>query len=99
MESERSDAQLSVERERDGRAGHTKFGSPPLLAQYDPDFVFSCYEIHKTPTPPALNCDTRFWTARGYELVTMHIPGLLERGEYYTFRAKKTRNFDEMPSF
>ncbi|HEY1811187.1 MAG TPA: hypothetical protein VGG74_02465 [Kofleriaceae bacterium] len=76
------------------RAGHTKFGSPPLLAQYAPDFVFSCYEIHKTPAPPPLPCDTRFWLARGYELVTMRVPGMLERGEYYTFLAKKDRHFE-----
>ena len=38
------------------RAGHTKFGSDALLAEYDPTFVFSCYEIHRTPTQPQLSC-------------------------------------------
>jgi hypothetical protein len=75
------------------RAGHTKFGSDPLLAQYDPTFVFSCYALHPTPQPPALPCNVGFWLAKGYEQVTMHIPGLQMSGEYYTFLAKKARNF------
>ena len=75
------------------RAGHTKFASDTLLAQYDPTFVFSCYAIHPTPTPPALPCNVGFWTSRGYEQVTMRIPGMKQMGEYYTFLAKKSRNF------
>jgi arabinofuranosyltransferase len=74
------------------RAGHTKFGSDKLLSEYDPTFVFSCYEIHPTPTAPAPAC-AGFWLARGYELVTMHVPGLQQLGEYYTFLAKKSRDF------
>jgi arabinofuranosyltransferase len=75
------------------RAGHTKFARDTLLAQYDPTFVFSCYALHATPAKPALNCASGFWTARGYELVTMQIPGLRQSGPYYTFLAKKSRNF------
>jgi hypothetical protein len=75
------------------RAGHTKFGSDKLLAEYDPTFVFSCYAIHATPKAPALPCNVGFWTARGYEQVTMKIPGMTQMGEYYTFLAKKSRNF------
>jgi len=74
------------------RAGHTKFGSDPLLATYDPTFVFSCYEIHKTEKMPSLPC-AGYWLARGYEQVTMHIPGMRQSGEYYTFLAKKSRAF------
>lgn len=74
------------------RAGHTKFGSDPVLAAYDPTFVFSCYQIHATPEPPALPC-AAFWLARGFEPVTLHIPGMRERGEYYTFLAKQSRHF------
>ncbi|HEY0993237.1 MAG TPA: hypothetical protein VGD80_39565 [Kofleriaceae bacterium] len=74
------------------RAGHTKFGSDRVLAAYDPTFVFSCYQIHSRPEQPALPC-AAFWLARGFEPVTMHIPGLRERGEYYTFLAKKSRDF------
>ncbi len=74
------------------RAGHTKFGSDRLLATYDPTFVFSCYRLHRTAAQPQLPC-AGFWTARGYEHVTMHIPGLREQGEYYTFLAKKARAF------
>jgi len=74
------------------RAGHTKFGSDRVLAAYDPTFVFSCYQIHSRPEQPALPC-AAFWLARGFEPVTMHIPGLRERGEYYTFLARKSRDF------
>jgi hypothetical protein len=74
------------------RAGHTKWGSDVLLAKYDPTFVFSCYRLHRTAAQPQLPC-AGFWLARGFEEVTMHIPGLREQGEYYTFLAKKDRNF------
>lgn len=76
------------------RAGHTKFASDRLLAQYDPTFVFSCYAIHATPNRPPLNCNPGFWLSRGYELVTMKIPGMKQNGEYYTFLAKTSRAFD-----
>jgi hypothetical protein len=72
------------------RAGHTKFGSDKLLAEYDPTFVFSCYTIHATQSAPPPAC-AGFWLARGYELVTLDIPGLKQQGEYYTFLAKKAR--------
>jgi len=75
------------------RAGHTKRGSDRLLAEHNPDFVFACYDIHRDPDHYRLNCDSRFWIDRGFELVTMHIPGMVERGEYYTFLAKKERAF------
>lgn len=74
------------------RAGHTKFGSDPVLAAHDPTFVFSCYQIHRRPEQPALPC-AGFWRARGFEQVTMHVPQLREQGTYYTFLASKTRNF------
>src|SRR5690606_29838028 len=76
------------------RAGHTKFARDTLLAQYDPTFVFSCYAIHSAPVKPPLNCHPSFWLAKGYELVTMHIPGMKQSGEYYTFLAKKSRKFE-----
>ena len=75
------------------RAGHTKFGSDRVLAAYDPTFVFSCYQIHRRPEQPTLPC-AGFWLARGFEPVTMHIPGMREQGEYYTFLAKKSRAFE-----
>jgi hypothetical protein len=74
------------------RAGHTKWGSDALLAQYDPTFVFSCYRLHRSAAQPQLPC-AGFWLNRGFEHVTMHIPGLREQGEYYTFLAKKARDF------
>ncbi len=76
------------------RAGHNKWGPDLLLADYDPDLVFSCYSLHRDPKRPRWNCNPGFWTRRGYEKVTLHIPGLRERGEYYTFLAKQERHFD-----
>ncbi|MDB4953165.1 MAG: hypothetical protein JWO36_734 [Myxococcales bacterium] len=75
------------------RAGHTKFGSDSLLAQYDPAFVFSCYQIHRAADPPPQLPCAGYWLAHGYEQVTMHVPGMKQDGEYYTFLAKKTRGF------
>jgi arabinofuranosyltransferase len=75
------------------RPGHTKWGSDTILASYDPDFVFSCYQLHRGPLSPALPCNTGFWMARGFEPVTMFIPDLAERGQFYTFLAKKARHF------
>jgi hypothetical protein len=74
------------------RAGHTKFGSDRVLAAYDPTFVFSCYDIHPRPDAPPLSC-AGYWLARGYEQITMHIPGMREQGEYYTFLARRSRGF------
>ncbi len=74
------------------RAGHTKFGSDVLLAAYDPTFVFSCYAIHGKPKTSPLPCGG-FWRSRGYEEVTLHVPGMREQGEYYTFLAKQSRHF------
>ncbi len=75
------------------RAGHTKWGGDALLVSYDPTFIFSCYQIHRAPLPPPLPCDVEAWRRRGYEPVTVHVAGLRERGEYYTFLAKASRNF------
>jgi len=75
------------------RAGHTKFARDTLVGDYDPTFVFSCYAIHPTPMRPPLNCNPSYWLGRGYELVTMRIPGMKQSGEYYTFLAKKARDF------
>jgi hypothetical protein len=74
------------------RPGHTKWGSDRLLADYDPTFVFSCYDLRRDEQQPQLPC-AAFWRGRGYELVTMNVPGLEERGTYYTFLAKKARDF------
>jgi arabinofuranosyltransferase len=75
------------------RAGHTKWGGDALLASYDPTFVLSCYAITRNPLPPAMPCNAGYWLAKGYELVTIYIPGMQERGEFYTFFAKKARDF------
>ena len=75
------------------RAGHNKWAPDSLLAKYEPEFVFSCYSIHKEAKKPRLNCRPGFWLARGYRLATLHIPGLRQQGEYYTFLVRKDRDF------
>ena len=75
------------------RAGHTKFASNELLLQYDPTFVFSCYSIDATPQPVHWNCSPAYWTGRGYEIVTVHVPAMRQSGTYYSFLAKKARDF------
>ena len=74
------------------RPGHTKWGNPQLLADYDPTFVMHCYAIHAQLPGPTSPCgEAGFWLARGYEPVTLHVPELEEMGTYYTFLAKKAR--------
>lgn len=68
------------------RAGHNKWGPDKLLYDtYKPSFVFHCYSLHTTENNARFNCSGSFWSRRGYKKVTMLVPGLLERGEYYSF--------------
>lgn len=54
-----------------------------------PDFWFSCYSLHHDPQRPGPMCAPS--PARDYQQVTLHIPGLKERGEYYTFWIHRDR--------
>jgi arabinofuranosyltransferase len=86
------------------RPGHNKWGPDSLLAEHDPTFVFHCYAIHSTPLTRPLGCGG-FWRARGFEQVTMQIPGLDGRREgrddqpggaaadRYTFLVRQDRGF------
>ena len=86
------------------RPGHNKRGPDSLLVQYDPDFVFHCYAIHSAPVLGPLGCGG-FWVQRGFEQVTLRIPGLDGNRELrddkvggpvadrYTFLVKKDRHF------
>ncbi len=82
------------------RPGHNKWGPDPLLADYDPDFVFSCYAFHPTDRRPALGrCET-FWKARGFVPATIRVPGLdgaregRGSGDRYTFLVRGDRHFE-----
>jgi arabinofuranosyltransferase len=76
------------------RPGHSKWGPASLLLPYQPSFVFSCYALTREPDPPhpPWRCpDAPVWMARGYEKVTIYVPGLKESGEYYTFLKRRDR--------
>jgi len=76
------------------RPGHNKWGRDRLLLDHQPTFIFSCYSIHPDPKRPRWNCSPAPWLRRGFEAVTLHIPGLVQQGEYYTFLARKDRHFE-----
>jgi len=76
------------------RPGHNKWGSDKILQGYQPTFVFSCYSIVNDPKRPRWNCPPAPWIARGFEPITLRIPGLVQQGEYYSFLARKDRHFD-----
>jgi hypothetical protein len=77
------------------RAGHNKWAPDGFLLRHQPPptFVFSCYSIHADPGAPHFNCNPAFWKRHGYETVTLHIPGLRQQGEYYSFMARADRAF------
>ncbi|MBI4509205.1 MAG: hypothetical protein HY698_06190 [Deltaproteobacteria bacterium] len=73
------------------RPGHQKWAPAPLLLKYNPSFIFHCYDLHRAPERYHLCGEAGYFQANGYEPVTMHVPGLKERGEYYTFLKRKDR--------
>ena len=78
------------------RPGHNKWGPDQLLLDHRPTFVFSCYSISPDPKRPHWNCSPGPWVSkkRGYEVITLRIPGLVQQGEYYSFLVRKDRHFD-----
>jgi hypothetical protein len=82
------------------RPGHNKWGPDPLLAEHDPDFVFSCYAFHPTDRPPSLGRCARFWQERGFVVATVRVPGLdgaregRGTGDRYSFLVRADRDFD-----
>jgi arabinofuranosyltransferase len=75
------------------RAGHNKWAPDRLLLEHEPTFNFSCYSIHANPRKPRWNCQPASWRRHGFEPVTLHVPGLLEQGEYYSFLVRTDRAF------
>ncbi|MBK9030417.1 MAG: hypothetical protein IPL61_03600 [Myxococcales bacterium] len=73
------------------RAGHNKWGPDPLMAEHHPTIILSCYDLRRVPEPAPLGHCAGFWQARGFERVVLHVPGLVERGEYLTFLARADR--------
>lgn len=73
------------------RAGHNKWGPDALMLAHHPTIVLSCYDLRTVPGVAPLNHCAGFWQANGFEKVVLHVPGLVERGEYLTFLARRDR--------
>jgi hypothetical protein len=73
------------------RPGHQKWGRADRVLRTNPTFLFHCYDLHRDPNRYTLCGEAAYFQSRGYEPVTLHIPGLLERGEYFTFLKRKDR--------
>lgn len=73
------------------RAGHNKWGPDALMAEHQPTMILSCYDLRRTSAPAPLAHCAGFWQARGFERVVLHVPGLVERGEYLTFLVRRDR--------
>lgn len=73
------------------RPGHQKWARPERILKYNPTFIFSCYDLHREPTKYRLCGESSWFEQHGYVPVTLHVPGLVERGEYYTFLRRKDR--------
>ncbi|MCG8424956.1 MAG: hypothetical protein MJE77_44305 [Proteobacteria bacterium] len=75
------------------RPGHNKWAPDRMLLAHHPEFVFSCYSIHRHPEQPRFNCRPGFWQRNGYEIVTLHIAELRQQGQYYSFFKRTDREF------
>jgi arabinofuranosyltransferase len=73
------------------RPGHQKWAKPDRLLKYKPSFIFHCYDLHNAPTNAHLCGDEALFARAGYVRQTIHVPGMKERGEYYTFLRRKDR--------
>ena len=74
--------------------GHQKWARPDLVLARQPTFLFFCYDLHHDPSRYHLCPEAGTYLARGYEPVTIYVPGLQERGEYYTFLKRKDRSWE-----
>ena len=75
------------------RPGHQKWAPARMVLATDPSFIFYCYQMHRNPAQYSLCGEAAYFGAHGYEACTIHVPGLRESGEYYTFLKKKERDF------
>ena len=73
------------------RPGHQKWAPDAMVLAHRPTFIFFCYALHRAPRAYSLGCAAGGFLARGYEPVTIHVPGMRESGEYYTFLKRKDR--------
>lgn len=73
------------------RPGHQKWGRADRVLKLAPTLLLHCYDLHRDPNRYTLCGEAGYFQSRGYEPVTLYIPGLLERGEYFTFLKRKDR--------
>jgi arabinofuranosyltransferase len=72
------------------RPGHQKWARPERVLGYNPTFLFYCYALHANPSRYQLCGEAGWFMQRGYEAVTIFVPGVKD-GEYYTFLKRKDR--------
>jgi hypothetical protein len=76
------------------RAGHQKWAGPQRVLSYNPplgpSFIFYCYSLRGRPGGQPDCGEAGWFEQRGYEPVTLFVPGVRE-GEYYTFLKRKDR--------
>jgi hypothetical protein len=93
-----SDRIAHEDRRVKARPGHDKWGTDEDVLSYDPTFLFYCYDLTAGQKAAQPGCGEMI--AKGYERVSMHIPGLHDLrdprlpAEYYTFLVKKSRHFE-----
>ncbi len=75
------------------RPGHQKWAPADMVLATRPAFIFYCYQMHPEAARYALCGEAGYFHAHGYEDCTIHVPGLRESGEYYTFLKRKERDF------
>lgn len=73
------------------RPGHQKWARAERVLSYHPTFIMSCYDLHREAGRYRLCDEAGTFEKHGYEPTTLHVPGLRERGEYYTFLRRKDR--------
>jgi hypothetical protein len=73
------------------RPGHQKWSPASLVLKYAPTFIMHCYDLHRDPSRYGLCGEAGEFERAGYRPATMYVPGLKERGEYYTFLVRCDR--------
>jgi hypothetical protein len=79
------------------RPGHNKVAPYELLASFKPTLLLYCSNLHEHMLEDSVPCSETWWRARGYDKVTIEVPGLIE-GRYYTFMKRADRDMVSCPA-